>query len=70
MTATSWWRLTTESGGRSAATLRQLLAWQEKAGGQVYDSSTGFKMSTGAVRFELGEPPAGLKLDIDAIARA
>jgi Uma2 family endonuclease len=131
----------TRSGWRSATALMQLEAWRVSsgAGGDVYDSSTGFKMSTGAVRspdaswlsqeridslsdeertgfwrvgpdvvievrsesntwgqvvdkikmyaregaryaigidpfkrcvFEIGEPPAGLKLDIDAIAVA
>jgi Uma2 family endonuclease len=39
-------------GAKSAAALKQLILWQERTGvgGVVFDSSTGFKMSTGAVR--------------------
>jgi Uma2 family endonuclease len=39
-------------GAKSSAAQKQLMLWQERtgAGGIVFDSSTGFKMSTGAVR--------------------
>ena len=39
-------------GAQSAAALKQLILWQDQtlAGGVIFDSSTGFKMSTGAVR--------------------
>ena len=42
----------TGGGAQSAEALRQLAAWREATGigGKIYDSSTGFKMSTGAVR--------------------
>jgi hypothetical protein len=47
----------TDSGARSAEALAQLAAWRARtaAGGKLFDSSTGFRMSTGLV------------LDFDAI---
>ena len=42
----------TDGGAREAEALRQLAYWRDRvnAGGRIFSSSTGFKMSTGAVR--------------------
>jgi Uma2 family endonuclease len=39
-----------QSGASSIEAAGQLLLWRSTAGGRVFDSSTGFRLSTGAVR--------------------